>query len=122
MIKPEKQKALEAKMKKLGIDESALKENFILPSSKGGQKSDKNRCAVYLKHKPTSIEIKCAESRNRQDNRFFARRLLAEKIEEKSTGKSARLKKIEKLRRQKDRRKRRSRSRPAGGQRKKISG
>lgn len=110
MIKPEKQKALKAKMKKLKIDESELIEKFILPSSKGGQKADKNRCAVYLKHSPTSTEVKCAKTRSREDNRFFARRMLAEKIEEKSTGKSARLKKIEKLRKQKDRRKRRSRS------------
>jgi len=64
---------------------------------------------VYLKHLPTGIQVKCSRERSQALNRFFARRLLADKIENKILGKRSReQQKQEKIRRQKRRRSRRA--------------
>jgi len=77
-----KQKQLDERMKKFGIREEDIVEKFILGSGKGGQKINKTSSCVYLRHMPTGIEVKCQISRSRAINRFLARRILCEKIEE----------------------------------------
>ena len=67
-------------MAALGIRHEDLEERFVLGSGKGGQKVNKTHSAVYLKHLPTGIEVKCQQERSRELNRFFARRLLVEKM------------------------------------------
>ncbi|MDD5428971.1 MAG: peptide chain release factor-like protein, partial [Candidatus Omnitrophica bacterium] len=75
----------------------------------GGQKVNKTSACVYLKHIPTGIEVKCQQERSQALNRFFARRILADKIERLILGKeSEEEKRIEKIRRQKRRRSRRA--------------
>ena len=100
-----KQKALQKKMADLDINEQDIQEQFIKGSGPGGQKINKTAACVYLKHIPTGIEIKCQRSRSQAANRFFARRLLVEKIEtlilKKRTEKQ---KLIAKIRKQKKRR------------------
>jgi protein subunit release factor B len=108
MINPAKVNALKEKMQKLNIKESDIEEKFILSGKKGGQKANKSHNAVYLKHIPTGIEVKCNATRERELNRFLARRILTEKIEEKLFGTSKRLKKIEKIRKQKEKAKKRA--------------
>ena len=101
----EKQEELEKRMQKLGISENDLIEKFILGSGKGGQKINKTSSCVYLKHLPSGIEVKCQVDRSREMNRFYARRLLCERLEEKMENiKSERQQKMEKVRRQKRRR------------------
>ncbi|MCF7806642.1 MAG: peptide chain release factor-like protein [Simkaniaceae bacterium] len=108
MISKEKQEALKERMELLDIKEDDLVEKFVLGSGKGGQKVNKTFSTVYLKHLPTGIEIKCQQERSRSLNRFFARRLLCEKIEERlNVEKTAKQKAIDKLRKQKKRRSRR---------------
>lgn len=80
-ISPEKRKLLEDRMKDLGIDESDIEEKFILAQGRGGQKVNKSSSCVYLKHIPTGIEVKCHQARSQAMNRFFARRILADKVE-----------------------------------------
>ena len=58
-VSASKEKALRDKMKRFGIKESDLIENFIRAGKKGGQKLNKTSTCVYLKHKPTGIEVKC---------------------------------------------------------------
>lgn len=108
MVNPEKIKEIKLKMKKLNILEKDIIEKFILSGKKGGQKADKSHNAVYLKHVPTGIEVKCNETRERELNRFLAKRILCEKIEELLYGTSERLKKIEKIKKQKSKRQKRS--------------
>lgn len=79
-----KRDELKARMIRLGIDEKDIVEKFIHGSGPGGQKINKTASAVYLKHIPTGIEIKCQRSRLRESNRFFARRELCERIEGKT--------------------------------------
>ena len=93
----------------LEIYEEDLVEKFILASGSGGQKVQKTSSCVYLKHLPSGIEIKCQKERSRELNRFFARRELCKKIEEKLKGiASERQKAHAKIRRQKQRRSRKT--------------
>jgi len=104
-----KEEELTARMARLGIKEEDLIEKFILGSGSGGQKINKTSSCVYLKHLPTGIEVKCQKDRSRELNRFFARRELCEKLEEKLfEEKSAKRQAIEKIRRQKRRRSRKA--------------
>ena len=105
----DKEVALRARMDSLEIKETELEEKFIRSSKKGGQKVNKASTCVYLKHKPTGIEIKCQKERSQALNRFLARRILVNKIESLVLERrSAQQKKIEKIRRQKRRRSRRA--------------
>ena len=111
-VSPEKESQLEKRMASLGIRETDLVEKFIKGSGKGGQKINKTSSCVYLLHKPSGIEIKCQRERSQAMNRFFARRELCDRMEEKIRGeKSARRQEAEKIRRQKRRRSRRQKAR-----------
>lgn len=108
-ISIDKENALKQKMETLGIKETDIQEKFIRSSGSGGQKVNKTSSCVYLKHLPTGIEIKCQQERSQTLNRFFARRILTEKIEnillkEKSTQQ----KQIAKIRKQKQKRSKRA--------------
>ncbi len=108
-VSPEKEKALQEKMATIGMREEDLVERFVRSGGHGGQNVNKVSTCVYLKHLPTGLEVKCQQERSQALNRFLARRILAEKIEEMILGKqSAQQQRIEKLRRQKRRRSRRA--------------
>ena len=109
MLSKEKIDALHSRMQSLGIGEGDLIEKFILGSGRGGQKINKTSSCVYLKHIPTGIEIKCQQGRSREMNRYYARKELCQRLEEKDKNiQSERQKAAEKIRRQKRRRSRRS--------------
>lgn len=108
-ISPLKEKALYARMERLGILEKDITEKFIRSSGKGGQHVNKTSTCVYLKHVPTGIEVKVKRERSQSLNRFLARRLLTDKIEELIKGKESKLRQeIEKKRRQKRKRSKRA--------------
>lgn len=108
-VKKDKIEELEERMEKLGIREEDLVEKFILGSGKGGQKINKTYSCVYLKHIPSDIEIKCQKDRSRELNRYYARKMLCEKLEEiLFREKSEKRKQIEKIRRQKRKRSKRA--------------
>ncbi len=111
MITDEKWEKLKERMKALGILEQNLDEHFIRGSGSGGQKINKTSSCVQLVHRPGGIEIRCQQTRSQADNRYWARRELCERIEEKVLGeKSAKQQAIEKIRRQKRRRSRRAKA------------
>ncbi|MBQ3834355.1 MAG: peptide chain release factor-like protein [Elusimicrobia bacterium] len=104
-----KQKDLEEKLKKLNIKEADIVEKFIHSSGNGGQNLNKVATCVYLKHIPTSIEIRCQKYRTQLLNRYCARKMLAEEIETRTLGeKSKKQQLIEKIRRQKRKRSKRA--------------
>ena len=109
MINKDKWDKLTDLMAKLHINEADLIEKFILGSGKGGQKLQKTASTVYLKHPTSGLEIKCQESRSREDNRYFARTRLCEKLQSLvSEEKTKEQQRIEKIKRQKKRRSRRT--------------
>ena len=75
--------ALLARMAKLGVFETDLEESFIRSGGKGGQNVNKVSTAVRLSHTPTKSEIKCSTHRTQGMNRYAARVLLCEKLEQK---------------------------------------
>jgi len=108
-VSEKKEAALLEKMERLGIREEDIVEKFIRSSGHGGQKVNKTSTCVYLKHLPTEIEVKCQKERYQSLNRYFARKILADKIEAKILGKeSEEQQRIEKIRRQKRKRSKRA--------------
>ena len=116
-----KEQALKVKMERLGIRERDLEEKFIRSGGKGGQKVNKTSTCVYLKHRPSGIEVKCQQQRSQVLNRFLARRILANKIETRILGRlSEERKRIEKIRRQKRRRSKRAKEKMLRDKRKRA--
>lgn len=107
MITQRKWQQLQRHMAQVGLDESDCEEKFIIGSGRGGQKVHKTASCVYLKHIPTGLEVKCQETRSREDNRFHARRRLCDKFTEIILQeKTKKTQEIEKIRRKKKRRSR----------------
>ena len=108
MISPEKIEAIRKLMEEASVFEDDLEESFILGGGPGGQKTNKTSSVVRLSHEPSGVAVKVGESRSREDNRWLARRMLAETIlEREHKRKSDARQRQEKIRRQKRRRSRR---------------
>ena len=107
----DKARELEARLARLGVRAEDLDESFIHSGGKGGQNVNKVATCVLLVHRPTGIAVKCQRERSQGANRLIARRMLAEKIEERRLGAaSKRQQEAEKVRRQKRRRSRRAKN------------
>ena len=99
-------------MAEASVFEEDIEESFILGGGPGGQKTNKTSNVVRLKHEPSGLNIRFGETRSREDNRWLARRALAEAIlERENKRKSAKRQAAEKKRRQKRRRSRRQKQR-----------
>ncbi len=108
-VSPEKKSALKEKLNSLEIYEKDIRESFIRSQGKGGQNVNKTATCVYLKHKPTGIEVKCQKTRSQGLNRYYARLTLYLKIERLIKGrKSEEDERLAKIKRQKRRRSRRA--------------
>ena len=90
-VSPEKQNQLLARMAKLQIKESDLEESFTRSGGKGGQNVNKVSTAVHLKHKLSGIEVKCSIHRTQGLNRYKARDILCDKLEEKNNPKESKI-------------------------------
>ncbi|OHB67624.1 MAG: hypothetical protein A2Y76_00960 [Planctomycetes bacterium RBG_13_60_9] len=111
-VTDKKQTELEARMAALGLREQDLEEKFIRSGGPGGQRVNKTSSCVYLKHLPTGLEVKMQRERQQRLNRYYARKRLCELMEERTLGeKSPAALKADKIRKQKQRRRRRSSSR-----------
>lgn len=108
-VSPKKEKALLDRMRELNVNEVDLEESFIRSSGPGGQKVNKTSSCVYLRHIPTNITVKFQRERSQALNRFFARRTLLDQVELKQKGYIKEEKKrIEKIRSQKRKRRKRA--------------
>lgn len=112
MISPETIEKIKARMALASVFEEDLEESFVLGSGPGGQKVNKTSSAVRLYHAPSGLTVKVGESRSREQNRWLARRELAERILEKAhSALSQKRQEVERIRRQKRRRSRRQKAR-----------
>ena len=103
------EQGLRNKMKRFGIREEDLEESFIRSGGAGGQNVNKVSTCVVLKHGPTGLIVKCQKERTQASNRYWARRMLTEKLEAEILGReSDDAKRISKIRRQKRKRSKRA--------------
>ena len=58
-----------------------LEEKVTLGSGPGGQAVNKTANAVFLKHLPTGLWVKCHQTRSLENNRKIARKLLLVKLD-----------------------------------------
>ncbi|MFH1829607.1 MAG: peptide chain release factor-like protein [Pseudomonadota bacterium] len=108
-ITPKKENALRLRMNALGIKESDLQEKFVRSAGPGGQRKNKVSTCVMLTHSPSGIQVKCQKTRIQALNRYYARTILIEKLEQKILGKKSALEqKRWKIRKQKQRRSRKA--------------
>lgn len=97
------------RLRSLGVGELDLREDFIKGGGPGGQKINKTSSCVQLTYLPMGWVLRCQRSRHREDNRFFVRWLLLERLEKIALGReSARQRQIHKLRAQKRKRHKRA--------------
>ena len=61
--------------------EHELEESFTKGSGPGGQNVNKMTNAVFLRHLPTALWVKCHQTRSLEMNRKIARKLLAKKLD-----------------------------------------
>lgn len=93
----------------LQVHPEDIDEFFTRGSGHGGQKINKTASCVELTHRPTGTVVRVQRFREQHLNRIAAYKLLLEKIGEKIRGAaSARQQEIFKVRKQKQRRSRRS--------------
>ncbi|RHX79044.1 peptidyl-tRNA hydrolase [Leptospira yasudae] len=83
-VSVEKESKLLELMEVLQIKETDLEESFTRSGGKGGQNVNKVSTAVHLKHKPSGIEVKCSLYRTQGLNRYKARAILCEKVQEEN--------------------------------------
>ncbi len=111
-VSSEKAGALASRLGQLGISEDDFEETFVHSGGKGGQNVNKVSTCVLLVHRPTGVTVKCQLARTQGMNRYLARKLLADKIEQARQGaQSEAAQEAEKVRRQKRRRSRRAKNR-----------
>ena len=111
-VSAEKESQLAQRMAALGVSEAEIEESFVRSGGHGGQNVNKTSTCVMLLHRPTGLQVKCQETRQQGLNRFLARRLLLDKIEERQKGfVAAQRSDMERIRRQKRKRSRRAKQR-----------
>ena len=109
MISDKKKEDLEQLFARLGIREVDFEESFVRSGGPGGQNVNKVSTCVVLKHRPSGIIVKCQQERSQAMNRYFARRILASKLEAQALGRqSAEAQRIAKIKRQKRKRSKRA--------------
>jgi len=100
----EKETQLGQRMAALGVRETDIKESFVRSGGHGGQNVNKVSTCVMLVHRPTGVMVKCQDTRQQGMNRFIARKLLLDKIEERRRAAEAARRAERELRRRQNRR------------------
>src|SRR5438132_11588454 len=85
-VSPEKEHALAARMRALGVREDELEEHFVRSGGKGGQNVNKVSTCVVLRHRPNGVIVKCQRGRAQGAKRDSARREPGDKLEPSAGG------------------------------------
>ena len=74
---------IESRLAALGVRADDVEERFVRGAGPGGQKINKTSSTVWLRHRPTGIEVRCQRERFQSANREMAWLELCEKLEER---------------------------------------
>lgn len=77
---------IEERLAALGWNSAEVDEAFVRGTGPGGQKINKTSSTVWLRHRPTGIEVRCQRERSRSANRETAWLTLCERLEERARG------------------------------------
>jgi protein subunit release factor B len=72
---------IQIRLDTLGIIPSDVEEKFVRGSGPGGQKINKTSSTVWLRHRPTGIEVRVQRERSQTTNRELAWQELCGKLE-----------------------------------------
>ena len=60
---------IDERLAALGISVADVEERFIRGSGPGGQKINKTSSTVWLRHRPTGVDVRCQQERSQAANR-----------------------------------------------------
>lgn len=75
-----------ARLAALGTGAADVDERFVRGSGPGGQKINKTSSTVWLRHRPTGIEVRCQDERSQSANRERAWWELCLRLEARAAG------------------------------------
>jgi protein subunit release factor B len=75
---------IDERLAALGVQAGDVDERFIRGTGPGGQKINKTSSTVWLRHRPTGIEVRCQRERSQAANRELAWTELCEKLAARS--------------------------------------
>ena len=77
------------KLASLGIHPGDVEERFVRGTGPGGQKINKTSSTVWLRHRPSCLEVRCQRERSQSANRELAWSELTAKLAERSRAAAA---------------------------------
>src|SRR6186713_1500734 len=80
---------IDERLAALGVSLADVDERFVRGAGPGGQKINKTSSTVWLRHRPTGIEVRCQAERSQSANREQAWRELCDKLEYAAAQKTA---------------------------------
>jgi protein subunit release factor B len=80
---------IDERLAAVGMSPADVEERFVRGAGPGGQKINKTSSTVWLRHRPTGIEVRCQRERSQAANRELAWLELCEKLEARSRAASA---------------------------------
>ena len=72
---------IDERLAAVGAQVADVDERFVRGAGPGGQKINKTSSTVWLRHRPTGIEVRCQRERSQAANRELAWQELCEKLE-----------------------------------------
>ncbi len=115
-VSARKNEELQRAADRLGIKEADLEESFVRSGGPGGQSVNKVSSCVILKHLPSGLVVKCQQERSQAMNRYWARRILLDRLEAQIHGRqSEEARRIHKIKRQKRKRSKRAKDKILAG-------
>ncbi len=82
--------SLRARFVSLDVRPEDVEERFVRGAGAGGQKINKTSSTVWLRHRPTGVEVRCQRERSQTVNRLLAWAELGAKLEERQRAEAAR--------------------------------
>src|SRR4051812_17646509 len=74
---------IDERLAALGVRREDVEERFVRGAGPGGQKINKTSSKVWLRHRPTGVEVRCQRERSQSANREIAWAELCDKLRER---------------------------------------